>query len=123
RVFPVQLSRAIVFARERTRLASVPPASADTSTLTRTVTAESLAELIANPTLGDEWAAVERELAALGITELADGINQGDRRALYYLIRNIAPTSVLEVGTHIGASTVHIATALRRTAGTSARLV
>src|SRR5690606_34295476 len=84
---------------------------------------ESLAELIANPTLGDEWAAVERELAALGITELADGINQGDRRALYYLIRNIAPTSVLEVGTHIGASTVHIATALRRTAGTSARLV
>lgn len=41
------------------------------------------------------------------------GINPGDRRALYYLIRALRPRSVLEVGTHIGASTLYIARALK----------
>lgn len=41
------------------------------------------------------------------------GINPGDRRALYTLIRGLKPKSVLEVGTHIGASTLYIARALK----------
>ena len=40
------------------------------------------------------------------------GVNVGDRRAVFYLISAIKPTTVLEVGTHIGASTIHIASAL-----------
>ena len=39
-------------------------------------------------------------------------IRDRDRRALYYLIGDLKPKSVLEVGTHIGASTLHIASAL-----------
>ena len=42
------------------------------------------------------------------------GVNPGDRRALYYLIMALKPQNVLEVGTHVGASTVHIARALKR---------
>ena len=42
------------------------------------------------------------------------GVNPGDRRALYYLIMALKPRSVLEVGTHIGASTLHIARALKQ---------
>jgi len=40
------------------------------------------------------------------------GVNAGDRKAIYYLICKLEPASVLEIGTHIGASTVHIAAAL-----------
>src|SRR2546430_6217516 len=36
------------------------------------------------------------------------------RRAIYYLVRHLRPRSVLEIGTHLGASTVHIAAALRK---------
>ena len=42
------------------------------------------------------------------------GVNPGDRQALYYLITALAPKNVLEIGTHIGASTLHIACALRQ---------
>lgn len=62
--------------------------------------------------LSDEWRAVEEGIATLGITNRAGGVNPGDRRALYYLIKHLRPRSVLEVGTHVGASTVHIVAAL-----------
>jgi predicted O-methyltransferase YrrM len=62
--------------------------------------------------LDGEWHASEARIAKLGITDRAGGVNPGDRRALYYLIKHLRPRSVLEVGTHVGASTVHIAAAL-----------
>jgi len=63
-----------------------------------------------------EWPALERELAAFGITTLAGGVNPGDRRALYSLVRALKPCRILEIGTHIGASTAHLAVALRTNA-------
>jgi predicted O-methyltransferase YrrM len=45
------------------------------------------------------------------------GINPGDRRALYHMVRALVPESVLEVGTNVGASTLHIAMALRSLGG------
>jgi predicted O-methyltransferase YrrM len=54
-------------------------------------------------------------MAVLGISgERPDAINPGDRQAIYYLVRHLRPRSVLEIGTHLGASTVHIAAALRK---------
>ena len=41
-------------------------------------------------------------------------MNPGDRRAIYYLISHFKPRSVLEIGTHIGASTIHVAAALHK---------
>lgn len=52
------------------------------------------------------------ELKAFEIPDGTGGVNPGDRRAIYYLVSYFRPRSVLEVGTHIGASTVHIAAAL-----------
>ncbi|MER9800366.1 class I SAM-dependent methyltransferase [Mesorhizobium sp. M0142] len=40
------------------------------------------------------------------------GVNPGDRRALYYLVRALGPRSVLEIGTCVGASTFAIAMAM-----------
>jgi predicted O-methyltransferase YrrM len=52
--------------------------------------------------------------SAYGAGEILGGVNPGDRRALYHLIARFQPKRVLEIGTHVGASTVYIASALRR---------
>lgn len=44
------------------------------------------------------------------------GVNPGDQRALYYLVRALRPQNFLEVGTHIGASTLFIARAMQANA-------
>jgi predicted O-methyltransferase YrrM len=54
------------------------------------------------------------ELDALCITDRASGVNPGDRRAIYHLVRYLRPRRVLEVGTHVGASTAYICAAMRR---------
>ena len=60
------------------------------------------------------WAAVEPEILALELPELTGGVNQGDQRALFSIVMALNPTNVLEIGTHIGCSTVHLAIALRQ---------
>lgn len=58
------------------------------------------------------WNDSKKEIDIFSIPDGSGGVNPGDRRALYYLISKLKPSSVLEVGTHIGASTLHIASAL-----------
>jgi len=55
-----------------------------------------------------------RIASTYGAGEILGGVNPGDRRALYHLIARFQPKRVLEIGTHVGASTVYIASALRR---------
>ena len=40
------------------------------------------------------------------IPDLKGGVNEGDRKALYFLINKMQPNNILEVGTHIGSSTL-----------------
>jgi predicted O-methyltransferase YrrM len=49
--------------------------------------------------------------------DVSGGVNPGDRRAIYYLASHFKPRSVLEIGTHIGASTVYLASGLRHFGG------
>lgn len=58
------------------------------------------------------WRDSKSRLDAFTIPDLTGGVNPGDRRAIYCLISTFRPSSVLEIGTHIGASTLHIAEAL-----------
>jgi predicted O-methyltransferase YrrM len=46
----------------------------------------------------------------------AGALNQGDRRAIYCLIRYFKPRRVLEIGTHLGSSTLYISAALKQNA-------
>ena len=59
-----------------------------------------------------EWHDAENRLSLCEIPDGTGGVNPGDRRALFYLIRALNAHSVLEIGTKIGASTTHIAAAL-----------
>lgn len=52
-----------------------------------------------------------------GDENLMGGVNPGDRRAIYALIHSLKPQNLLEVGTHIGASMLYIARALKHGGG------
>lgn len=58
------------------------------------------------------WDQSKRQLNRFEISKSTGGVNPGDRRAVYYLICHFQPANVLEIGTHIGASTIHIASGL-----------
>ena len=67
-----------------------------------------------------DWRDAAARIATLGLTA-ESGMNPGDRRALYYLVRHVRPESVLEIGTQAGASTVHLAAALADSGGAAER--
>ena len=59
------------------------------------------------------WTRVSPKLDSLAIPVNCAGVNGGDRRALFQITCSLAPRKVLEIGTNIGASTIHIALALQ----------
>lgn len=61
------------------------------------------------------WEENSHEIYALMPPEDAfAGVNPGDRRAIHALITHLRPANILEVGTYIGASTLHIAHAQKQ---------
>lgn len=89
-----------------------PPVAAER--LRRTPGQSELRRLLSESESGVEWQEMEPELArVIGAADLPGGVNPGDRRAIFSLVRSLGPQSVLEIGTHVGASTIHIIAALR----------
>lgn len=78
-----------------------------------------LNEVFRCPESDRAWDDLVANVSEFDISDGMGGVNSGDRRAIYYLLRALKPFSVLEIGTHIGASTVHIAAALASNRGTS----
>ena len=74
----------------------------------------------------DEWKAVEKSIQGVFEYEnIGEAVAPAERKAIWYLIRRLQPQSVLEIGTHTGGSTLHIAMALKdlRKPGLQPRLV
>ncbi len=107
-----RLAAAVGARVERAKLAVVPRRRCDPRPLRR-ASEVSLPRIFSSAAVDEEWKDVERLVARHAIPDSTGGVNPGDRRAIYYLVRALEPGRVLEVGTHIGASTVHIALALR----------
>jgi predicted O-methyltransferase YrrM len=106
------LSKAVDI-RDQLRLVSVSKAPFDTSRL-RSSKSLPLQHIFADPAIKAAWEHDHARInAAYGNEDSFGGVNPGDRRALYYLIYALKPQTVLEVGTHIGASTLHIIRALK----------
>jgi predicted O-methyltransferase YrrM len=100
-------------ARERRRFDAMQAVACASGRLIENVTVRTLSDVFHSDSIERRWGAVRDELANLAITDKAGGVNPGDRRALYYLVSHFKPRSVLEIGTHIGASTMHMAAGLR----------
>ncbi|MEM8808694.1 MAG: class I SAM-dependent methyltransferase [Cyanobacteria bacterium P01_G01_bin.38] len=65
-----------------------------------------------NDHIAADWARIAPQLNQLVPPSARGGVNPGDRKALFHLLRALKPAHVLEVGTHVGFSTLHIAAAL-----------
>lgn len=99
---------------------NLPKATCDTSNLLRLREAD-LRQMLSRKRFEEEWREVVDATRSFKISPAGGGVNEGDRRILYQIIRSCGALSVLEIGTHIGASTLHIAAAMRSnddTAGT-----
>jgi predicted O-methyltransferase YrrM len=73
-----------------------------------------LSEILNDEVLAQRWRESLDNVILNDIPDAARAINPGDRRALHHLIDHFKPKRVLEVGTHIGASTSWIASLLSR---------
>jgi predicted O-methyltransferase YrrM len=80
------------------------------------LTLDDVRTILDSADIAKEWAAYAPRLSELCRIEdgKTGGVNPGDRRALFYLVRAFRPARVLEIGTHIGASTLYIGAALMR---------
>lgn len=111
RIMPASLRRKQEIRDETKELQQVKSLECNVKSL-RSVYEVDLKKLFACREIEDTWTEIKERLDEFVIPEMTGGANPGDRKAMYYLIRKFKPLSVLEVGTHIGASTIHIASAL-----------
>lgn len=93
------------------RLNSLNRINCDTSNLLAKDNVE-LTKIFNSDEINSLWAESIKGIDAFNIPDFTGGVNPGDRRAIFYLISYFKPNSVLEIGTHIGASTINIASAL-----------
>jgi predicted O-methyltransferase YrrM len=71
-----------------------------------------LQQLFISKPIDSIWRETTKDVNVFNIPDGSGGVNPGDRRAIFYLVSQMKPSSVLEIGTHIGASTIHISSAL-----------
>src|SRR3954453_22373109 len=111
-IVPDRVLAAAIVARERWQLMQVP---------VRRFTAEPLRQMSRaqlEAAFQDEvisaawWQDLTRISAAMPYEDIYGGVCPGERRAIYHLIAFFKPVHVLEIGTHIGASTLVIAKSL-----------
>jgi predicted O-methyltransferase YrrM len=110
RLFPRTWRARIRRRREVAALNALTPLSCDTGNLR-----SAFAPLTED--LASEWTAVQERVAPLQVGHRVAAVNPGDRRAIYELVRQVRPATVLEVGTWVGGSTTMLALALERNGG------
>lgn len=103
---------------ERVRLSRVERVHCDASML-RSISDTCPDEILRSEGGLTGWLKVQPLLQRFPIPDGAGGVNPGDRRAIFVLVHGLRAASVIEVGTHIGASTLHIAAALSEISGTT----
>lgn len=119
KIVPIAVIRKLKIHRDRRNLRAISRRECDVSRL-RSLSNVNLPKLFASSELAAKWHEQLGRIERLGLPSAAGGVNPGDRRAVSYLIGGLRPAAVLEVGTHIGASTVHIAAAMQSNESTNA---
>ena len=110
------LRRAGGVRRERAALRGLPTATLNVANLRAISKADVEEAFSPHGTIAAERSEVSSQIDRIALMEdmTTAGVNPGDRRAVYYLIRALRPRRVLEIGTNVGASTLHIAAAMKR---------
>src|SRR5882724_7348975 len=122
-IVPSSILASAMVTRERWRLARIPKARFDAERL-NALSRPQFDAAFTDDAIGTAW---RRDLALMSrvmpYADIYGGVCPGERRAIYQLIAWLKPRRVLEIGTHIGASTLVIAQALASHAGPDGMLV
>jgi predicted O-methyltransferase YrrM len=97
---------------EERRLGRLPVVACNVDKLQKTSSAD-IAAALASADAAADWEQVAGQIRTFELPDSTGGVNKGDQRALYYLLRHFRPTAILEIGTHIGSSTLTMALAAR----------
>lgn len=121
-VIPHPALRMVKTFRANARLSKLERKAFDAVPLRR-FTQRDLQSIFSNTAIESAWKA-DAEPVRMALPNTKGGSTDlGERRAIYYLCASLKPSSVLEVGTNLGSSTVMIAQALATHVGPDARLV
>jgi|MDTC01.3.fsa_nt_gb cephalosporin hydroxylase len=71
-----------------------------------------LDEILSSKSYDNDYNRLSKIINSLDLPENTGGINLGDQRAIFYLTKGFSFKSILEIGTHIGCSTLHFSLAL-----------
>lgn len=113
-ILPKPMVQQAVVIRDRMKLSLAPGQNFDESGLRPSLKTEDIKKFFNNEEVAAKWHEALNKITSIYIqTRPGGGVNPGDRRALYYLIHALRPQNFLEVGTHIGASTVFLAEAIK----------
>lgn len=110
--------------RDQMSLRRAPLAQARTETLP--AADDITLSMLLGPGASSHWEHASHLLRELDVPDGTGGVNPGDRRALFSIVAASGATQILEIGTHIGASTLHLAAALAGVAeqtGSTGKLV
>lgn len=109
---PTSIANRIRTRFDSQQLAGIPTEEFNFRSL-RATSPEELTQVFGDRELEVAFLADQKILSKLELPESTGGVNLGDQKAIYFLIRHFKPRNVLEVGTFVGCSTVHIALALK----------
>lgn len=114
---PRQAINAARFVRDKQSLSALPPLKFSGHNLRSAGTLD-LPSFWRDEQISQDWT---RDLVVISSfltpEELEHGVNPGDRRAIYSLVRALKPQRFLEVGTHVGVSTLFVAAAMKANGG------
>ncbi|WP_376691945.1 O-methyltransferase [Wenzhouxiangella sp. EGI_FJ10409] len=111
RMLPPALANLLRAQRERIALRGLEEENLEVSRLSKLDRGD-VDKALHDRSAASAWEEFSRRLDQQDIVTHAGGVNPGDRRAIFHMIHHFRPKRVLEVGTHIGASTICIAGAL-----------
>lgn len=119
-MIPTPLLHRALRQRDRIKLQALTHRDFPHQNLCGLIKTEALDTIFNNEETATKWQEAQQTITAIYDTASAlEGVNPGDRRALYYLVSAFKPENLLEIGTHIGASTIFFAETLRRNSPTA----
>ena len=110
-LIPLRLRRLIKESLNRIKLNKIGHTDLSLDNLS-VITIGSIKNILNDEILNSYWESANEIIKNFKIPELSGGVNKGDQRVFYYLIKHYKPDKILEIGTHLGCSTLAAAIAL-----------